>query len=347
MATVTQEQATCPACDEPVYPGEDYCEACGQRLGAPVNRCPGCSGTGISADGYCERCGLRQPDGTDHSEIEAAGAAGVSDRGKRHRRNEDAMALMATRDGVAAVVCDGVSSSSRPEDASRVAADTGAAALAELRTAGADPETATRTAIARAAEAVAALVDHGGETTQPNAEPPSCTYVSALTHGDAVTVGWIGDSRAYWLAEGGGSRLTDDDSWAGQMVASGALTEEEAERHPNAHVITAWLGADAGELDPHVHTFTPDGAGVVLVCSDGLWNYLPEAAELTAAVPSASAEPMAAAQTLTQLALDAGGRDNITVVVIPFRTPETGAGRLSERIVGTARPVTPPTKEGS
>jgi serine/threonine protein phosphatase PrpC len=320
MAAVTEERA-CPACDQPVYPDEDYCEACGQRLDAPLNRCPSCAATAISEDGYCEHCGLRQPDATDHTEVETAGSAGVSDRGKRHSRNEDAMALTGTRDGIAAVVCDGVSSSSRPEDASRIAADTGAAALAELHAAGTDPESATRTAVTRAGEAVAGLVGAGGETTQPTGEPPSCTYVSALTHGASVTVGWIGDSRAYWLPEGGGgSRLTDDDSWAGQMVSSGAMTEDEAERHPNAHVITAWLGADAGELDPHVRTFTPDGAGVVLVCSDGLWNYLPEAAELTAAVPSAGSEPLKAAQTLTRLALDAGGRDNITVVVIPFRS---------------------------
>ena len=136
-----------------------------------------------------------------------------------------------------------------------------------------------------------------------------------------MTVGWIGDSRVYWLAGGGGRRLTDDDSWAGQMVSSGVLTAEEAERHPNAHVITAWLGADADRPDPHVRTFTPDGPGVVLVCSDGLWNYYPEpealAAALKTAVPAA-AGPLEAARTLTALANDAGGRDNITVVVIPF-----------------------------
>jgi serine/threonine protein phosphatase PrpC len=243
------------------------------------------------------------------------------------------MALHATGDGIAAVVCDGVSSSSRPQDASRIAADTGAAVLAEQRAAGADAETATRTAVARAAEAVAGLVDRGGETTQPN-EPPSCTYVSALTHGGSVTVGWIGDSRAYWLTPGGGGRrLTDDDSWAGQMVASGALTEEEAERHPNAHVITAWLGADAVDPEPHVTTVTPDGPGVLLVCSDGLWNYLPEAADLATATfgdRAAVQDPLETARALTKLAIDAGGRDNITVIVIPF--PLTGSHERAERV---------------
>jgi serine/threonine protein phosphatase PrpC len=318
----TTEERACPACDMPVYPGEGFCEACGHRLDTPVRRCTSCDATAISEDGYCEQCGLRQPDGTDHVEAEIAGAAGVSDIGLRHSRNEDAMALTGARDGVAAVVCDGVSSSSRPEEASRIAADTGAAALAESRAAGEDAESATRSALRRAADAVAGLVG-GGETTQPAGEPPSCTYVSALTHGGSVTVGWVGDSRAYWLpADGGGSRLTDDDSWAGQMVTSGSMSEAEAERHPNAHVITAWLGADAPTLDAHLKTFTPEGAGVVLVCSDGLWNYLPEAAELAAAAPTAASEPLKAARSLTRLALDAGGRDNITVVVIPFPPSE-------------------------
>lgn len=313
------EERPCPACGQPVFADDDYCEACGQRLDAPVRRrCPSCGATAISEDGYCDQCGLRQPDGTDHVEYETGGAAGVSDRGKRHSRNEDAMALTGAGDGVAGVVCDGVSSSSHPEDASRIAADTAAAALAELRGQGADAESATRTAVARAAEAVAGLAGGSGETTQPT-EPPSCTYVSALTHGGSVTVGWIGDSRAYWLpAEGAAERLTEDDSWAGQMVASGAMTEEEAERHPNAHVITAWLGADADGVEPHVRTLTPDGPGVVLVCSDGLWNYYPEPAALAAAVPDAATKPLDAARALTRLANEAGGRDNITVVIIPF-----------------------------
>jgi serine/threonine protein phosphatase PrpC len=61
---------------------------------------------------------------------------------------------------------------------------------------------------------------------------------------------------------------------------------------------------------------------VILVCSDGLWNYFPEPARLAEAAPAAAAEPLEAARTLTRLANEAGGRDNITVVVIPFR-PQT------------------------
>ncbi|WP_230421525.1 PP2C family serine/threonine-protein phosphatase [Actinomadura soli] len=414
-------ELSCPACGEIVYAGEIFCEECGHRLAdappaeppgrpdatirqstsslpahrtAPAGPCGGCGGTAIDADGYCESCGLRQPAERDHVEIEipAAGAgpgngtrpvvaAGASDRGRRYSRNEDAIAIAVHSAGVAAVVSDGVGSSQRPDDASRTAAETGAAELVARLDSGEDPEAATRAAALRAAAAVAALA------TSP-ADAPSCTYVSAVTRGTAVTVGWIGDSRAYWLSadgtvepgEGEGEaegnapdlgtpvpdeevstgdmaelgpsrRLTDDDSWAAFMVAEGSLTEAEAEAHPNAHVITAWLGADAGEVSPHVASFRPAGPGTLLVCSDGLWNYFPAARDLAALLAAGpddparsrgtggtapgpghdpAADPLGVARTLVRHALDAGGRDNITVAVIPLPSPAAPQSLIHE-----------------
>ncbi|MFI0487364.1 PP2C family serine/threonine-protein phosphatase [Actinomadura sp. 9N215] len=385
------------------------------RRRAPAGPCTGCAATEIDADGYCESCGLRQPAERDHIEIEipAAGtaggavngtrpvvAAGASDRGRRYSRNEDAIAIAVHSAGVAAVVSDGVGSSQRPDDASRTAAETGAAELVARLDSGDDPEAATRAAALKAAEAVAAL-------SMSSTDAPSCTYVSAVTRGTAVTVGWIGDSRAYWLSADGAvdpgedgtppdpdaaypddaevstgdmaelgpsRRLTDDDSWAAFMVAEGSLTEAEAEEHPNAHVITAWLGADAGEVSPHVASFRPAGPGTLLVCSDGLWNYFPAARDLAAllaagpgqttapggtagapgtatgapggaAAPAGSegaggappdpghdpaADPLGVARTLVRHALDAGGRDNITVAVIPLPSPAAPQSRIHE-----------------
>jgi len=384
-------ELSCPECGEIVYAEEVFCEKCGHRLTdapspaepaepaaaeqAPGRPCAGCDGTAIDADGYCEHCGLRQPAERDHLELElpAAGgtggrpplAAGASDRGRRYSRNEDAIAIAAHAAGVAAVVSDGVGSSQRPEDASRTAADTGAAELVARLDAGEDPEDATRHAALRAAAAVAALA------TSPS-DAPSCTYVSAVTRGATVTVGWVGDSRAYWLSADGAAepgengpagpapdaadaevstgdmaelgpsrRLTEDDSWAAFMVSEGSLTEAEAEAHPNAHVITAWLGVDAGEVRPHVATFRPAGPGTLLVCSDGLWNYFPAAGDLAALLaggpgaadgaPDPAADPLEAARTLVRHALDAGGRDNITVAVIPLPSPAAPASPADRR----------------
>ncbi|GAA1829185.1 protein phosphatase 2C domain-containing protein [Actinomadura chokoriensis] len=414
-------ELSCPSCGEIVYAEEVFCEKCGHRLadepepaapagperagpeGGAARACTSCGGPAIDADGYCENCGLRQPAERDHVEIElpAAGAngagpvvaAGASDRGRRYSRNEDALALAAHAAGIAAVVSDGVGSSQRPEDASRTAADTGAAELVARLDAGEDPEDATRHAALRAAAAVAALA------TSPS-DAPSCTYVSAVTRGPTVTVGWVGDSRAYWLSAAGAAepagdtasngtgpgssdldesevgtgdmaelgpsrRLTEDDSWAAFMVAEGSLSEAEAEAHPNAHVITAWLGVDAGEVRPHVATFRPAGPGTLLVCSDGLWNYFPAAGDLAALLsgapapggadgapdpspdpaPDPAADPLGAARALVRHALDAGGRDNITVAVIPLPSPADSAAPADNRLPTARSSDTPSTEQ--
>jgi serine/threonine protein phosphatase PrpC len=73
-----------------------------------------------------------------------------------------------------------------------------------------------------------------------------------------------------------------------------------------------------------VEQYPPPGAGVVLVCSDGLWNYLPEAAELARlAMPRALTDPLGAANDMVQFAVEAGGADNITAVLIPYPAPES------------------------
>ncbi|WP_039830862.1 PP2C family protein-serine/threonine phosphatase [Nocardiopsis valliformis] len=290
--------------------------------------CVWCPGRVV--DGYCEKCGFLQPTGRDHVEVRAGRAFGVSDRGLRHKRNEDAMAIRVIEDDapraagtVVAVVCDGVSSSPRSDEASRVTAETGATVLAEQMRQGADPREATGAAMTRAAQAVAAIADSPSSA-------PACTFVSAVVDPatGAVTVGWVGDSRAYWISGGpvssASTLLTRDDSWSEAMVQMGALSREEAMRSANAHALIAWMGADSGEIDAHISTVTPTGPGAILLCSDGLWNYYPEAQDLTEAVPGATAAPLEGARTYVSLALRAGGKDNITVVVIPVPTEQGG-----------------------
>jgi serine/threonine protein phosphatase PrpC len=219
-----------------------------------------------------------------------------------------------------AIVCDGVSSAARPDEASETAAETAAEALVTALRTQSGPDTATRAAIHAAGSAVADLA-----TTDRNA--PACTLVSAVITGGAVTVGWVGDSRAYWIplsrnASIPPARLTEDDSWLAQVVAAGTMTLAEATVDRRAHSITAWLGRDAASIDPHVVTIEPDGPGVVVVCTDGLWNYLDSVEEIAAALPARALEtPLAAARELVEIALHSGGHDNITVVVLPFGTP--------------------------
>ncbi|HEX4657684.1 MAG TPA: protein phosphatase 2C domain-containing protein [Streptosporangiaceae bacterium] len=337
----------------PVSPQDNFCEACRTELApavvsgeAPENAtvCAFCQSSQISADGYCESCGHKVPASRDHAEIDLGLLAGVTDRGRRHPRNEDAMALATAEvdsgPAAVAVVCDGVSSTRLPDAASLAAAQTAVKVLlARVRT-GEDLIEASRDAVAAAQEAVAGLGELPGSS--PWKDPPSATFVSAVMTSEAVTLCWLGDSRAYWLGAGPdptAQRLTLDDSVAGEMVAAGMLSEADALALPQAHVVTRWVGADSGGTAPHVARFEPPGPGVLLLCSDGLWNYQPEAAKLSElALPMALTYPLRAASALVAFALEAGGADNVTAVLAPF--PPRTSERHDETV--PAMPAVPP-----
>ncbi|MDT7630430.1 MAG: hypothetical protein QOI50_2360 [Pseudonocardiales bacterium] len=353
--------AMCPECAESVADSDLFCENCGTDLRTrrggtaqaeavtdPCRRCGEPAPTAVTTTEaeagteYCPGCGLRRQDGTDRVETDLGAIGGVSDRGLVHARNEDAMALgLRLPAGAAAVLCDGVSSVRSPELASRAATETALGVL--LSDPGLPPEDGraqpasrsaavvgarlVRAAVAQAATAVAALGAPGDH------DAPSCTLVCALLDypdgagaDPVITVGWVGDSRAYWLAAPGAAepaqRLTTDHSWATAMIDSGKLDEATALADRRAHAITRWLG-QGGEPEPEVLSWRPEGPGVLLLCSDGLWNYLPGAEQLAAALPppERGTSPVEVARLLTQIALDAGGRDNITVIVIPVPTP--------------------------
>jgi serine/threonine protein phosphatase PrpC len=322
---------TCSSCGEQVGATDSFCESCGTELTPPVvsasqpgysAQCPVCSVDpsatpgAISADGYCESCGRKVPSGRDHVELDLGVLAGVTDRGLRHQRNEDAMALAAAEapDGLVAVavVCDGVSTSPRSDEASLAGTQAAVRILLTSVRRGDDPREASLAAVRQAHLALSSL--------GTPAQAPSATYISTTISGDAVTICWLGDSRAYWLAaDSEPERLTTDDSLAEEMVAQGDLTEAEAMASPQAHVITRWLGADVDKPQPHVLRFEPPGAGVVLICSDGLWNYRPDAVGLAKlALPDALTDPLGAAMDMVKFAIEAGGMDNITVVLAPF-----------------------------
>ncbi len=326
---------TCPGCGADL-PADDlpFCEACGYDLvagtalarpaegrwlssaGSPT-ACPGCGGTAFGAEGFCETCGQRRPAGEPHSELGLPGVAGVTDVGKRHHRNEDAFGIGTLPGVVLTVVCDGVSTSTRPDVGSHAAVDAATPAMLDALASGKPEEEALRVA-AGAAQAAATLA----AGADPGDNPPACTFVSAIVTRDRVTVGWVGDSRAYWLPDSGEPAcLTADDSLAGRLAAAGVPIAQ----HPAgpAGALIRWLGADATDTEPHVAGFAPEGPGRVIVCSDGLFRYRPEAAELAGAAPPRTppATPLDTARDLVRLALDAGGGDNVTVVLLPFPPP--------------------------
>ncbi|MFJ8748504.1 PP2C family serine/threonine-protein phosphatase [Streptomyces sp. NPDC102441] len=315
----------------------EHAAAGGAVAGGKV--CVACRSGHVDTDGYCENCGHAQPRERDHMEQELGSVAAVSDRGLRHHRNEDAFAVSCTAlpDGspaVVAIVCDGVSSASRPDEASAAAASAANESLLESLPRGTHAQQAMHEAILAASEAVNALAQEPGQALEHDQHrhqnAPACTLVGAIMAGGLLVVGWVGDSRVYWVPEDRShppARLTEDDSWAAQMVATGLMSEAEAYADERAHAITGWLGADAYELEPHTASFKPDRPGLVVVCTDGLWNYAEAAAEMASAMPPDAYErPLHGAQVLVGHALDGGGHDNVTVALLPFAVTAPGAG---------------------
>jgi serine/threonine protein phosphatase PrpC len=257
-----------------------------------------------------------EPPAHDRTEVDLFSAAAVSDRGHVHSRNEDSFHLDVLGDRtVVAVVCDGISSASAGNVAARSAASTAGRLLVQ---AASDADRDLGAAMTEAIEAAGGAVAEVPWTTRSERVDPSCTLVSALRRGDQIVIGWVGDSRAYWIDAGGVRQLTVDDSFAEEGIAAGLLTPEEAARSPFLHSITHWVGPASPDRPPRVTVIEPETPGRVLLCTDGLWNYMSTTAELGAFIDSLpnEATPGEVARALTDAALARGGEDNITVAVI-------------------------------
>lgn len=346
-----QPALRCPHCGQPIAPSASFCEACGttlepsaglppesttpdrasqqtRRLGArhsDVLVCPSCGGT-IDADGYCQVCGTKAPSVRDHYvDAPAVWVGGVCDRGVKHARNEDAMALWAEGRRAVLVVCDGVSTSTDSDAAATTAAQTIREVLVdrvrELSADGAEDGSIAQAMVDAAAAANAAV---SAQTAESSINAASATLAAAVVLGDQVHYANLGDSRVYFLAGASSTLLSLDDSLAQAFVAEG-MPRAEAEALPRAHAITKWLGRDAADIVPRTGVYRVTEPGWLLVCSDGLWNYASEPALLREQLIAASApgdEVLGVAQRLVDWANGQGGRDNVTVALARCPAPE-------------------------
>ena len=151
----------------------------------------------------------------------------------------------------------------------------------------------------------------------------STTLTLAYVGEDELSVVHVGDSRLYRLRDGAFERLTDDHTLVDELVRSGKLTQQEADQHPQRSIITRALGSEG--IEPDSRTWPARDGDVYLLCSDGLTGMVDEArvGDLMRAAPALSA----AGRALIDAANDAGGRDNITVVL--FRLEEVGGAAAS------------------
>lgn len=257
---------------------------------------------------------------------DAAAARGdvacASHIGLRHETNQDAAALGIDGSGhhIVLVVADGVSSTEGAEECARVASHTARDYLTATMDQGLpinDDDTVTlfERTFQKAHEAVVSGSGPIGE----------CTLAAAVATHDRIVVGNIGDTRTYWFPDDGDPiRLSIDDSMAQAQMDLG-LSREEAERGIGAHAITKWIGASATDVAPRVMAYKPQQSGWLLVCSDGLWNHVPDAGDFARLMADpvskahtddhGHASPAGVADGLIAYANNCGGHDNITVAL--------------------------------
>jgi PPM family protein phosphatase len=218
------------------------------------------------------------------------------------------------------VVCDGMGGQAAGEVASALAADAFVKFLHGVRARLASLDTPA--AVSEAAELLRAGVRAASKTVfdQAGAAPGrhgmGTTLVALLLRGDKGLVAHVGDSRLYLLRDGRVSALTEDHSFRAEVVRSGVMTAAEAAKSPHGHLLTRAVGV-APSVQPDVLAFDVLPGDVYLLCSDGLHDALGDGALLAEAVRAPSLAQATAA--LVQAALEGGGRDNVTAILLRTR----------------------------
>jgi PPM family protein phosphatase len=241
-------------------------------------------------------------------------AASLTDVGRQRSNNEDSYLYWEPdsdedflRKGRLAVVADGMGGYEGGQEASRLAVETVRNVYDNAF--GADPQA---TLIAAFESAHQNIQRYAMEHPQLYGMGTTCTALSIVDRQLYFT--HVGDSRLYLIRAESISRLTRDHSYVGRLVESGIVRPEDAESHPQRHILTAALGSGR-DISPHVpeHPVALEEGDILLLCTDGLWGLVgdPDLARVVQSNP-----PAEACQQLVTMALEHGGPDNITVLVL-------------------------------
>jgi serine/threonine protein phosphatase PrpC len=229
---------------------------------------------------------------------------GLTDPGRRRRRNEDAYVCEPPLFAIA----DGMGGAQAGEVASRLAA----AVLEEASGDESGGEQGEDRVASLIREANRRVFQRSNEDAATSGMGTTMTVALVDTADDTIAFGHVGDSRAYRVRGGELEQLTDDHSLVGELVRSGRLSPEEAETHPQRAVITRALGT---EPDVDVDTFTVDAEpdDIYLLCSDGLTDMV--SGDEIRSLVAGSGDLEEAARALVNAANAGGGEDNITLVL--------------------------------
>jgi PPM family protein phosphatase len=232
-----------------------------------------------------------------------------SDTGRQRSANEDSYFARAP----VFVVADGMGGAQAGEVASKIAT--------EAFEPDADREEAPEVYLRSVAESANTRI-HELSREDSSRSGMGTTLTAALISDDEISLAHVGDSRAYLFRDGELRRLTSDHSLVEELRRQGRLTEEQASEHPQRSIITRALGPEP-TVDVDTMTYPARPGDVFLLCSDGLTTMLSE--QQIAGELRATPDLRRAVRKLIRAANDAGGRDNITVVVFRLEEAEAGA----------------------
>jgi protein phosphatase len=233
-----------------------------------------------------------------------------TDIGKVRASNEDATLVMP--DSGVYAVADGMGGHNAGEVASTLALESISSHLRDIRP-------ALRTLQHAVQEANMALIRRGRHDPALRGMGTTLTLLCAAK--DSAVIAQVGDSRCYLLRDGALRQCTEDHSMVAELVRQGALSPEEGRNHPYRNVITRALGT-SGYVEADLIALELQAGDRCLLCSDGLTGMV-EDGDIAVLLETPDIEE--AADALLAAALDAGGHDNVTLVVLEWRDEEEAA----------------------
>lgn len=149
----------------------------------------------------------------------------------------------------------------------------------------------------------------------PNLSGMGTTITACVVTNDKVTAAQVGDSRLYLIRDGKIIQITKDHSFVEMLIERGSITKEDAKHHPQKNIITRAIGTDSS-VEADIYEFSKEPDDIILLCSDGLVNMVEDEKILSIITDTEDFESLA--QLLVNEAENAGGHDNITVILIKF-----------------------------
>jgi len=229
-----------------------------------------------------------------------------TDIGLQRERNEDYLDVARLPHGLLLVICDGMGGHRGGDHASRLAAETLTAVVADADPVE-DPDVLLRRGVMRAARAIV-------QETQVHREYTGMgtTLVAALIRNGVAHIANVGDSRVYRYHGGALERITRDHSYVWELVEQGRITEEEAQTHPQRNVITRALSGDP-DVEADLYEVRLEPGDALMLSTDGLHGMI-SPGEIAAAF-AAGPDPVSICDDLIRRALAAGGHDNVSVIL--------------------------------